>query len=329
MSFETGPYARSDHYNGKRFFNPNTADNDRRFGEFMKWVVTRDAPKWQARDGVVPAATPPAPAAGEVRATFVNHSTVLIQMDGVNVLTDPIWSERASPVSFAGSKRFHAPGLRFEDLPPIHAVVISHNHYDHMDLPTLTRLQAAHRPRFLAGLGNKAYLEQHDLTLVTELDWWQSAPLTNTVKIHFVPARHFSSRVGVGFHQTLWGGFVLDGPSDRVYFAGDTGYAAHFAQIRERLGPLRLALLPIGAYLPRWFMAPMHISPAEAVRAQEELRAEQALAIHFGTFHLADDAQDQPGRDLQQALRDAHRPAESFWVPQPGQSFLLTNAKRD
>jgi L-ascorbate metabolism protein UlaG (beta-lactamase superfamily) len=250
---------------------------------------------------------------GAVRVTFVNHATALIQIDGLNILTDPIWSERASPLSFAGPKRVRPPGLRFEDLPPIDAVLVSHNHYDHMDVPTLARLWREHHPRIFAGLGNAAFLAENGIE-ATDLEWWQSVPLAAGVELTSVPTQHFSSRGTRDRDATLWTGFVVKGPAGAVYFGGDTGYGPHFRAVRERLGPMRAALLPIGAYLPRWFMGPVHLAPEEAVQAARDLAAGTAVAIHFGTFRLADDGQDQAPVDLARALAVRGLSPEWFWV---------------
>jgi L-ascorbate metabolism protein UlaG (beta-lactamase superfamily) len=246
---------------------------------------------------------------GRLRVTFVNHATTLVQMDGVNILTDPIWSERCSPVSWAGPKRHRAPGIRFEDLPPIDAVIVSHNHYDHLDIPTLRRLHAS---RIVTSLGNAALMAKHGVAGARDLDWWQSFDLNDRVRITSVPAQHFCARALSDRNNTLWGGFVISGPSGNVYFAGDTGWGKHFGEIAERFGSVRLALLPIGAYLPRWFMKPAHISPAEAVDAHLALRAGTSMAMHFGTFQLGDDGEFQPVEDLQRAL--AERGSPRFWV---------------
>jgi L-ascorbate metabolism protein UlaG (beta-lactamase superfamily) len=249
-----------------------------------------------------------------MRVTFVNHATVLIQQDGLNVLTDPIWSRRASPFSWIGPPRHRPPGLRFEDLPPIDVVVVSHAHYDHLDLPTLKRLQQAHRPRFFVGLGVKEVLARAGIAPVTELDWWQSETLSPTVELRAVPAQHFANRGLFDRDRILWVGWVVKGPAGLAYFAGDSGAGPHFQEIRQRLGPVRLAVLPIGAYLPRWFMRRVHQSPAEAVAAADALGASTSVGIHFGTFALADDGQDEPPAALAAALSSRPTTPPRFWV---------------
>jgi L-ascorbate metabolism protein UlaG (beta-lactamase superfamily) len=250
----------------------------------------------------------------DLRVTFVNHATVLIQTAGLNILTDPIWSERCSPVSWAGPERVRPPGIRFENLPPIDVVLISHDHYDHMDLPTLRQLDEKFHPRFFTGLGNAAILKDGSIPGANELDWWQSTELTPGVRLTAVPAQHFSNRGLTDRNNTLWEGFVLEGPAGAVYFAGDTGYGPHFSEIHQRFGPIRLAMLPIGAYDPQWFMGGIHENPSQAVQAQRDLGASTALAIHFGTFALADDGQDEPIQALRAALRRAGPLQPRFWV---------------
>ena len=315
----------SAHFDGKRFHNLRDVPHGG-FGRFLKWRWTRHANPWSPRsnlavDSMFPMVARTAP--GDLHVTFVNHATVLIQVDGLNILTDPIWSERASPVSFAGPKRTHPPGIRFEDLPPIDVVLISHSHYDHMDLPTLRRLEAAHHPQVVVGLGNGAVLREAGLARVTELDWWQSLQLGPGIQVTGVPSQHFSGRGLFDGDRTLWLGYVIEGPAGPTYFAGDTGAGPHFAQIRARFGRPRLAILPIGAYRPEWFMEAVHISPEQAVLADEILGAGTAMAMHFGTFALADDGQDEPAGELVRALarRGAH--SVNFWVPRPGERRIV------
>src|SRR5437588_11149750 len=226
----------------------------------------------------------------------------------MNILTDPIWSERTSPISSVGPRRHRPPGIRFEDLPPIDLVLVSHNHYDHLDVPTLRRLSGA---PILTPLGNAALMRRHGIS-ASELDWWQTKGIAT-----LVPAQHFCSRGLTDRDRNLWGGFVISSPFGNVYFAGDSGSGEHFAQISKRFQPIRLALLPIGAYLPRWFMKPVHIDPAEAVEAHAVLGAATSVAIHFGTFHLGDDGLETPVRDLQRAIAAAGNPR--FWIVGQGE----------
>ncbi len=226
--------------------------------------------------------------------TWIGHSTVLVQMDGVSFLTDPVWSERASPFEFAGPKRMVPPGVAFDALPPIDFVVVSHSHYDHADVPTLVRL-AETGARVFVPLELGAVLREAGVDAVEELDWWDERTV-GAVTIHCVPAQHWSARSLGDRDRTLWSGWVVAGPSRRFYFAGDTGYFAGFADIGARLGPFDLAAVPIGAYEPAAMMRPFHMNPEEAVHAALDVHAKAALGIHYGTFDLTDEPPDEPPR---------------------------------
>ncbi len=273
--------AVSDHFDGRRFRN-ETPTEHAGFGDFVKWMSTREPGPWRKWEDVPPVPSPPRRVGrGEMRVTFVNHATVLVQMDGVNILTDPIWSERCSPVSFAGPRRVHPPGLRFEQLPPIDVVLVSHNHYDHLDLPTLERLAAGHRPRFVVPLGNRAIFDRAKVGNVEELDWWQSIEVREGIRVAAVPTQHFSGRGLSDRDRALWAGFVITGPAGAMYFAGDSGFGPHFEEIRDRYGPPRLALLPIGAYRPEWFMSRVHTSELFAWRTTARTRRRRGSRRHF------------------------------------------------
>ena len=314
------PGQKSDHFDGVRFFNPGATPQSGR--QFFKWITHRQPGPWQEVTDAQPGAVPRSRVEGpELTVTFVNHATVLIQTAGLNILTDPIWSTRASPVDFAGPARMRPPGLRFEDLPPIDVVLVSHNHYDHMDLPTLTRLDQEHHPRFFTGLGNAATLAKSRIK-ATELDWWQSLPLSDSVTLHGAPAQHFSSRGTCDRNYTLWMGFVLTSPGGPIYFAGDTGFGSFFADIARRFGPPRLSLLPIGAYKPEWFMGPVHLSPSQAVEVHDILGSQTSIAMHFGAFRLADDGQDDPGTALAAALAAHREPRPDFRLPDHGAAIV-------
>jgi L-ascorbate metabolism protein UlaG (beta-lactamase superfamily) len=277
------------HFDGRKFFNPN-GNRARGLRDVLRWKwTTRPEPSPEFVDDVTPSRPPASVGPAELRITLVNHSTVLIQSGGQNILTDPVWSERASPVSWTGPRRRRAPGVRFEDLPRIDTVLISHNHYDHLDLDTVRRLGA----RFVAPLGVGKLLRSVGVEAVEEVDWGGAAGT-----IHCVPAVHFSGRGLFDRDRTLWCGYWIETPAGGVYFAGDTAFGDHFAAIRERFGRPRLALLPVGAYEPRWFMSSVHMDPAEAVRAHEILGAGTSVAIHQGTFQLADESLDTPRRVL-------------------------------
>lgn len=254
----------------------------------------------------------------QMRVTLVNHSTVLLQVNGLNILTDPIWSERASPLWGVGPRRHRAPGIRFGDLPPIDLVLLSHNHYDHCDLPTLLQLQRNHRSGYIVPLGLRKFFSDHKLPAVHELDWGVSAAIRGTT-IHAVPALHFSAR-GLGDrNRTLWCGYILETPNGPVYFAGDTAYGEHFAAIRQQYGPPFLALLPIGAYEPRWFMSAVHMNPEDAVAAHQVLGAQTSIAIHHGTFQLADESLDTPQKELERCRAKAGIDPQCFQILRNGQ----------
>jgi L-ascorbate metabolism protein UlaG (beta-lactamase superfamily) len=313
----------SDHFNGRRFFNP-ASPAGRRPWEVLRWMATRRKQPWPrwVQDRAWPG--PPA-AAGpdQVAVTFVNHSTFLLQTDGVNLLTDPVWSQRVSPLTWAGPRRVRRPGLAFERLPEVHLVLVSHNHYDHMDLPTLRRLQRRFRPRFLTGLGNRRYLTARGLGRVEELDWWQSTRVGPGLEVTMTPAQHFSARNLFDRDRTLWGGFVIRTATRAVFFAGDSGYAGHFQDIGRRWPGLDLALLPIGAYEPRWFMKVAHMNPEEAVQAHLDLAPKQSIAMHFGTFQLTDEPIDEPVVRLRRLLRERGLDERAFRVPDFGETLLV------
>ncbi len=306
---------KSDHFDGERFHNHQSGWQTE--ASFLQWQMNREPGQWREWVDAAPGPPPPARVGdGGLRVTFVNHATTLIQMDGMNILTDPIWSDRCSPVSLAGPKRHRPPGIRFEELPKIDVVLVSHNHYDHLDLPTLRMLQKEHDPIIITPLGNGALMARGGVKGARELDWWGAAD-PGGMRITAVPAQHFSARGISDRNRNLWGGFVISGASGNVYFAGDTGWGKHFAEVAERFGPMRLAILPIGAYLPRWFMKPAHISPAEAVDAHDALKASTSMAIHFGTFNLGDDGETQPVDDLREAIAAKGNPR--FWVLEFGE----------
>lgn len=324
---ETNPDSRDDlcHFDGRRYFNPATPEYGYRAWHVLRWMAKRRPARWPRWiDDPPPSQSASAPPAHQIAATFVGQSTFLVQLDGVNVLTDPVWSSRASPVKWAGPRRVRRPGLAFEHLPPIHLVVVSHNHYDHMDLATLRRLRQAFDPLFLTGLGNRSYLQKRGLARVEELDWWQTCPAASGLQVTMTPAQHFSRRGLFDRLRTLWGGFLVTAGARRVFFTGDSAYGDHFREIAGRLGPIDLALLPIGAYEPRWLMQAAHMNPAEAVRAHLDLAPRLSLAMHFGTFQLTDEAIDAPIEELRHSLRQYGVAESAFRVPGFGETIRLT-----
>jgi L-ascorbate metabolism protein UlaG (beta-lactamase superfamily) len=316
----------SDHFDGQHFFNPE-ANQARGLGAILRWQLTRDRARWPAR-----IANPPFPPPGDivppgqVSLTFIGHSTFLIRLNGpdgaVSILTDPIFSERCFPVQWMGPRRVRAPGLALEALPKIDAVLVSHNHYDHMDLPSLRALHRRFRPRFLTALGNARILLDAGVPGAIELDWWEGVA-AGPLQVTATPARHFAARGLRDRNQTLWAGFMLGMAEGQMLFAGDSGAGPHWAAIRDRLGPPSIALLPIGAYLPRSVMQAVHMDPAEAVQARADLGARQAVGMHFGTFQLTDEAVDAPLLALQQARAEAGVSPYEFDVLGFGETRVL------
>ena len=312
----------SDHFDGSRFFNPDHPDTDRSLGDLLRWKLKETAAPWPRS---VPARqiVPEASVAG-LRVTIVGHASVLIQVAGLNVLTDPIWSERASPLSLLGPRRVWAPGIAFESLPRIDAVLLSHNHYDHMDLATLRRLHIEHSPLMVAPLGNDVILRRAIKGVrVAAGDWWDLIDIGKGGEVTIVPAYHWSSRTGRDRRMALWCGFMLSSPGGRVYFAGDTGYGNGriFRDVRQRIGRPDLALIPIGAYAPRWFMSAQHTDPNEAVQILESLEAARAIGIHWGVFQLTDERRDEPLELLLEALARRGIAQSAFPAGEPGLSY--------
>jgi L-ascorbate metabolism protein UlaG (beta-lactamase superfamily) len=312
------------HFDGKRFYNPG-APQARGYLDALRWKLTsRPEPSPAFIDDVEPSIPPERVEPWLLRVTLVNHSTALLQMDGCTILTDPVWSERAGPASWIGPRRRRAPGVRWQDLPPVHLVLLSHNHYDHLDLPTLRKLNSRKEVEFVVPLCVTRLLTSEKMAPAVELDWGNSTAL-HGVNIHCVPARHFSAR-GLGDrNKTLWCGYVIQMSGRTIYFAGDTAYGDHFAAIRERFGAPDLALLPIGAYKPRWMMSPVHMCPEEAVRAHQDLGAKVSIAIHHGTFQLTDEGIDTPQKDLREALRRAGIGEADFRILRNGESWISTH----
>ena len=252
--------------------------------------------------------------------TWIGHATLLFQLEGVNVLTDPQWSERASPVGFAGPRRFMPPGVAFEDLPPIHVVLISHDHYDHLDLPTVRRLAAVHRPRFYVPLGLKAWFAEAGITDVVELDWWDSR-VERGLTLTCVPVQHWTARSFGTENRRLWSGWTLAGGDRRAFFAGDTGYwAPHFKEIGARLGPFDLAAVSIGAYAPPTIMRLTHTTPEESLRIFDDVGGRRFVAMHWGTFDLTEEPLDEPPRRLMAEAQHRGLAADRVWVLAHGET---------
>jgi N-acyl-phosphatidylethanolamine-hydrolysing phospholipase D len=326
----SAPAGRPQHHADKGFRNVPEPSHRHGFNDLLRWrfgLGPREVPP------IPPEQVPPyrpesvrpdlrsirSPDPARIQITWIGHSSFLIQADGRAILTDPVFSERVSPVSFLGPRRQAPPGLRFEDLPPIDAVLISHDHYDHLDAATIARLGPD--VRYFVPLGLAAWFGKRQYRRVSEMDWGDVSAL-GPITIHMVPAQHFSGRAPFAFNRTLWAGYVIETRHGRIYFAGDTGYSPHFAEIAARFGPIAVALLPIGAYRPWWFMRPMHMDPAEAVRASLDLGAAVSVPMHWGTFRQSDEPMGEPPLYLKKALRDAGVPEERFPILKFGQTLF-------
>lgn len=321
-------FHETDHFNGTHFFNPEPArhpETNRRSGlmRLMRARMRRDPSVWAAWPAQVANKPYPPPDPASPSVTWIGHSSFLLCLEGMNVLTDPVFSERCSPLSFAGPKRVRAPGLAIAALPKIDLILLSHNHYDHMDIASLRlirkRFPAA---RIVTSLGNAAFLKRQRLPGATELDWWESVTI-HGAHITATPARHFAARTLWDRNKTLWAGFMLNYHGRKIYFCGDSGYTKFFTEIHHRLGAPDFALLPIGAYEPREVMATVHMNPAEAVQALRDLHAKRAVGMHFGTFQLTGEAIDAPPRDLAIALAQAGIPPERFFTLDVGEAAPL------
>jgi L-ascorbate metabolism protein UlaG (beta-lactamase superfamily) len=256
-----------------------------------------------------------------IQVTWIGHSTFLIQVAGINILTDPIWSKRASPISLMGPKRIARPGMRFEDLPRIDIVLISHTHYDHLDLPTVRKL--GNTPHYIVPTGVAKWCKRQKITNVTELAWWDKE-ICNALTITAVPARHWSKRGLFGTDGALWGGYIVETPQGQIYFAGDTGYAEYyFKEIGKRFNNIVLSLIPIGAYNPRWFMHRFHVNPPEAIRIHQEVGSQHSIGMHWGTIPLTSEPLAEPPPYLEREAHAAGLSPESFTVMQIGETRTI------
>ena len=317
----------SDHFDGTRFFNPGGIEPRGRL-DFLRWQLMERRAQWPSQfPSPFPPDRPPAAVEGDaVRIAYVGHASFLVQTRGTNVLIDPVWAERASPFSFVGPSRVNPPGIAFDDLPRIHCVLVTHNHYDHMDVGTIGRLWQRFAPRVVTPLGNDAILRADIPDLAAEaVDWGATVDLGGGVTVHVEPSQHWSARGLTDRSHALWASFVLEAGARKVYCVGDTGFGdgATFRRVRERHPGLAAALLPIGAYEPRWFMAGSHMNPDDAVQALELCGAARALGHHWGTFRLTNEAVEQPALDLTAALAARSVPPERFAALRPGEVRML------
>ena len=315
------------HHADDGFKNPDPGFEDKGFGDLFEWsVMERIRGEKPAKPDSYHFEVVPNDGGllrentDKVSITWVGHSTLLIQIDGLNILTDPIWSDRCSPVQFAGPSRHVMPGLRFEDLPPIHIVLISHNHYDHLDRQTIVQL--GNDPLYIVPLRIGEFMESVAITNYEELDWWENLRF-NGVEFICTPAQHFSGRSILDRNKTLWSSWAVRGAQTSIYYGGDSGYFQGYKEIADRIGTIDIAALPIGAYLPRWFMAPVHLSPGEALDAFADLNAGLFIPIHWGTFELADDPLDQAVKDLNKEIASRDLDSNRFWILKHGETRFL------
>jgi L-ascorbate metabolism protein UlaG (beta-lactamase superfamily) len=317
----------SDHFDGTRFFNPSGV-GPRGGLDLLRWTLLETWAPWPSSlPSPLPPDRPPASVDGEtVRVAYVGHASFLIQTRGLSILIDPVWAERVSPFAFVGPKRVNPPGIAFDDLPRIDCVLVTHNHYDHMDVATIARLWQRFAPRIVVPLGNDAILRAAVPGLAaTAVDWDARVDLGAGVAVHAEPTLHWSARGALDRSHALWASFVLEAGARKLYCVGDTGFGdgALFKRVRQRHPGLALALLPIGAYEPRWFMRNAHMNPQEAVQALELCGAAEALGHHWGTFRLSNEAVEQPTADLAVALAGRGIPPARFTAARPGQVRTL------
>ena len=306
----------------ERFKNTNEEAKGKSFGEFLKWTFTNKTPEpiaietsdeWESFS-----------LDSENYLVWIGHATYLIKKDGLTILTDPVFSNRASPVRFVGPKRLIPPAIPIEKLPKIDVITVSHNHYDHLDMKSLKKIYKLNpEASFLVPTGDKRRLERAGIRNVTEFLWWEDIKI-NDAKFTFTPVQHWSAR-GLGDrNKSLWGGWFMQLKSESIYHAGDTGYSNDFIETRKRLGSPSLSLIPMGAYAPRWFMKTNHVNPEEAVQISLDLGSKQSFAMHWGTFPLTDEEVLEPPALLKKALEDKNLDEEYFMTLKPGEVFNLS-----
>ena len=314
------------HHKENGFQNLNRKLPKHGFKDFLYWRRNREGnmPSYDDGLGLFPLKAPNWLAINnqhdKLRATWLGHASMLVQMEGLNILTDPIFSQRCSPFSFAGPRRYTPAPMELEQLPVIHVVLISHNHYDHLDLPTVQAL--GNGPLWLVPLGLKEWLNSQGITNVIELDWWESTEFKG-MKFVSTPTQHFSGRGLMDRNKTLWCSWSVVGSEYRFWFGGDTGYADFFTHIGEKYGPFDLAAIPIGAYNPEWFMGPMHVNPEDAVQIHRDVQSRKSIGIHWGTFILTDEPLVEPPVRLKKAAQDARLTADEFITLTHGETLVI------
>ena len=307
--------------------------SERGFADFLRWrfglgpkeispILPEEVPDYR-REVVRPALQHiKQPDSNQVQITWIGHSTFLIQAEGVNILTDPIWSNSCGPNSFLKVSRVVPPGVPFEELPPIHVVLISHNHYDHLDAPTVKRL--GNGPTHFVPLGIAGWFEKRKIKNTIELDWWQNSSLRG-LRFHSVPIQHFSGRSPFDRNETLWSGWMVETKSAKIFFAGDTGYSPVYKEIGDRFGPIQISIIPIGAYRPRWFMSPVHVDPPEAIKILKDTHSQIAIAGHWGTFKLSDEPLGEPPLYLRKAMRENGIEQGKFIIMKFGETLSFSS----
>lgn len=317
------PCPQNDHFNGKQFHNPQPPNDpnlkknifyvfELLIKDWKRWphhVQNRDHPQVESQVNK-----------NETYITFINHSTQLIQLHEINIITDPIFSKRASPYSWVGPKRVRDPGIAFDNLPNIDVVLISHNHYDHFDVESLKKLNQNHHSLFIVPLNNASILKKVGIKNFIEMDWWQTYKLSPHHSVTLVPAQHWSTRSLLDVNRSLWGGYFIQADDLKILFAGDTGYGRHIPKIREKLGEMDICFLPIGCYEAHNDEAYNHFNPEEAVKSHIILGPKLSIGMHFGTFRLSDEKYFEPVQRLNSELKKYHISHESFIAPWNGKT---------
>ncbi len=307
----------------KKFVNTKVIDS-KTFFDVIKWKMNSKSAEWPEN---VPNQfhynNPEKIDSNQVAVTFINHSSFLLQLDKFNILTDPVFSKRVSPISWAGPKRVRKSGIDIDSLPYIDIVIISHNHYDHLDINSLVILKEKFNPLFLIPIGDGKILKNKNITNYVELHWWQTAILNSEFKITFTPAQHFSNRGLFDRDKSQWGSYMINYNNQNIYFGGDTGYSPHFKKIAKHFKTINLSFIPIGAYEPRYFMRDVHVNPDDAVQAHLDLNSQMSIGMHFGTFQLTDESINEPIYDLKLALKKYKVESDKFITLEVGKTTIF------
>lgn len=319
----------SDHFDGRAFHNLSGGEKilsgpkKRGFLFVLTWLIYRSRNIWQRTPNRHIGKPEMRVNSKRIFVTFVNHSTLLLQTEGLNILVDPIWSERASPFTFLGPRRWRDPGIKFDDLPRIDIVLISNNHYDHMDIRTLRKIYDKYRPKIFVPLGNSSYLRKKGIVGTHDMDWWDKVMLSPETNLVSVPAMHFSARAFSDRNKTLWCGFVIETSRGNIYISGDIADGKFKEKIKEKYDKFILGFLPIGVWKPPWLMKSVHISPDEAFELHKYLNIETSVGVHFGTFRLSDDGQDEGPERIKQLVKESGPKQVDFRILEHGQTIMI------